>query len=186
MYPWSNERRLDTLVVDASEGVLTFSDGNDRATVRFDDSGITEVVVGEGDGAATITEPHHIVVGKENYERDVYHYLRPGGPAKHLRLGITKHKGLGTWSSLPHDFELHTEPGFEEVFFYLLRGASCRAIQRGKGVWHDGPEVDDAWVVSDRSWSTVPMGYHPVAAEPGVQVMYIWAYLAKKKEWEKI
>jgi len=27
-------------------------------------------------------------------------------------LGITKHTDVGTWSSLPHSFELKKEPGF--------------------------------------------------------------------------
>ena len=99
------------------------------------------------------------------------------------------HKGVestGTWSSLPHDFELRTEPGFEEVFFYLLEGETKVAIQRGNGIWFDNKRVDDAWIVKDLTFGTIPMGYHPIVAEPNVQVSYIWVYLCKKPEWEKI
>ena len=103
-----------------------------------------------------------------------------------MRLGITQHRGQGTWSSLPHAFELHTEPGFEEVFFYLLDGSPQRAIQVGRGVWQDNSPVDAIWPVSDRTFGVVPMGYHPVVGEPGVRVSYVWVYLAKKKAWEKI
>ena len=103
-----------------------------------------------------------------------------------MRLGITVHRGDGTWSSLPHDFELNTEPGFEEVFFYILNGATKRGIQVGKGVWHDNSPVDSAWPIIDQTFGTVPMGYHPVVGEPNVHVSYVWVYLAKKKSWEKI
>ena len=91
-----------------------------------------------------------------------------------------------TWSSLPHPFENHSEPDFEEVFFYLLSGGSKRALQVGRGLWADGSKVDAAWLVADRTFSVIPMGYHPLVAEPGVTASYVWAYLAKKKEWEKI
>jgi 5-deoxy-D-glucuronate isomerase len=103
-----------------------------------------------------------------------------------MRLGITRHRGTGTWSSLPHDFELNTEPGFEEVFFHLLSGESQRAIQIGRGVWSDNTDVDSSWPVRDHTFSTIPMGYHPVVGEPGVSVSYVWVYLCKKASWEKI
>jgi len=116
----------------------------------------------------------------------VYHYLKPNGPAPTMRLGITKHKGVATWSSLPHDFELNTEAGFEEIFFYILEGGPKRAIQVGKGVWYDNKRVDSAWIVENKSFGVVPMGYHPVAGFPKVRVSYVWVYLAKKKKWEKV
>jgi len=30
------------------------------------------------------------------------------------------------------------------------------------------------------------MGYHPVVGEPGVQISYVWVYLAKYPRWEKV
>ena len=75
------------------------------------------MVIHRHEGLETVvhrSDAHHIVVGDGNSERDVYHFLKPNGPAPQLRLGLTTHRGLGTWSSLPHDFELNLEPGFEE------------------------------------------------------------------------
>ena len=131
---------------------------------------------------------HHIVVGKGNLKRDVYHFTKPGGLLPTLRCGLTVHKGANTWSSTPHPFELNPVEGFEEVFLYLLSKGewSNSAIQTGQGWWENGEKVSDIWQVYDRDISAIPMGYHPVVGEPGVTVAYIWAYLAKKKEWEKL
>ena len=188
MNNWNNEQKLDTLKASFKNEVLTFESGDEKAEVHIVDNDIEKVVFTHNGEETTITKDDrkYIVVGEDNYKRDVYHYLKPGGPAPQMRLGITKHCGKGTWSSLPHDFELNTEPDFEEVFFYLLDGSPQRAFQVGRGVWYDNSEVDDVWPVRDRSFCTVPMGYHPVVAEPGVHVSYIWVYLVKKPHWEKI
>lgn len=187
-YLWNNENRLDILKVSGENDVLIFETKFEKAEVHIHNGDIGKVVCSV-EGNTTIidnSECVHIVVGEGNAQRDVYHFLKPNGPAPFLRLGITKHRGFGTWSSLPHSFELKNELGFEEVFFYLLKGESQQALQVGKGIWYDGTLIDGVWYVRDRSWSTIPMGYHPVVGEPGVHVSYIWAYLAKKKEWEKI
>ncbi|PIQ69013.1 MAG: hypothetical protein COV91_00805 [Candidatus Taylorbacteria bacterium CG11_big_fil_rev_8_21_14_0_20_46_11] len=193
MYKWSNEERLDTLTVQAREGakrsdILTFKAGKEEATVHIK-AGTIEKVIFSYDGDKTVIlkkEAQAIVVGEGNTKRDVYHFLKPKGPAPTMRLGITVHRDSGTWSSLPHDFELNTEKGFEEVFFYLLKGGSERAIQVGKGVWFDNHKVDSAWFVHNKTFGTVPMGYHPIVGEPGAIVSYVWVYLAKKEKWEKI
>jgi 5-deoxy-D-glucuronate isomerase len=187
-YQWCNLKNLDLLEVSGENNVLVFKTSSEKAIVQIIDNDIESVTYEFNNGKTIVEkrERHHIVVGDGNSKRDVYHYLKPGGPAPTMRLGITSHIGNGTWSSLPHDFELNTEPGFEEVFFYLLQGSTQKAIQRGKGVWHSNEPVDDAWIVGDRKWGTVPMGYHPVVGEPGVHVSYIWVYLCKKQEWEKI
>jgi 5-deoxy-D-glucuronate isomerase len=187
-YPWMNKNRLETLKVSGKENIVLFETDIEKVEVYIEDGDISKIVHITKDLETIIkkNQRHHIVVGEGNTQRDVYHYLKPAGPSPFLRLGITIHQGLGTWSSLPHKFELQAEPGFEEVFFYLLDGTSKRAIQVGKGVWCDGSAVDEIWLVKDRSFSTIPMGYHPIVGEPGVKVSYLWAYLAKKKEWEKI
>jgi len=188
-YPWCNERRLQTLVAVGEDNVLHFATGEEDAKVHLDADGIAKLVFTEK-GKPPVEIPrraaHAIVVGEGNATRDVYHYLKPGGPAPTMRIGITKHRGLGTWSSLPHDFELSTEPGFEEVFFYILSGGAKRGIQVGRGVWHDNTEVDAVWPIVDRSFGVVPMGYHPVVGEPGTSVWYVWVYLAKHARWEKV
>jgi len=188
-YPWINEVKLDTLRVTGADGALVFQTQTEQAQVYLIGGDIAKVVFTDEKGqSSTILarDAHAIVVGEGNAERDVYHYLKPGGPAPTMRLGITKHRGLGTWSSLPHDFENHTEPGFEEVFFYLMEGKTKRGIQVGKGVWFDNSAVDACWPIRHETFGTVPMGYHPVVGEPGVHVSYVWVYLAKKKSWEKV
>lgn len=188
-YDWSNIARLDTLKITGEDDTLVFEAPGERAEVHLQDGTIDKVVFSAAGGPSVTIgakDAHAMVVGEGNAKRDVYHYLKPGGPAPTMRLGITVHRGEGTWSSLPHDFELNTEPGFEEVFFYILKGGSKRGIQVGKGVWFDNTAVDTVWPIKDQTFGSVPMGYHPVVGEPGVHVSYVWAYLAKKKSWEKV
>jgi hypothetical protein len=187
-YPWNNKYNLPTLKVRGENEVLLFEVGDEKAGVRLIDGYIHEVIH-TLDGRThrfDKASAQSLVVGENNWQRDVSHYLQPGGPSPWLRLGITHHRGLGTWSSLPHPFELNCEKDFEEVFFYILEGGNQTALQVGRGVWCDGARIDDIWTVKDHSWGVIPMGYHPVVGEPSVQVSYVWAYLAKKKEWEKI
>lgn len=187
-YPWCNSSKLDVLQVNGSESKLVFKAGDETAEVYLDETDIIKVVC-RYSGRETVVQnkdAHHIVVGEGNNQRDVYHYLKPGGPAPQLRLGITKHRGAGTWSSLPHDFELNLESGFEEIFFYMITGGNRRAIQVGEGLWHDGSSVKGTWFVDDHSFGTVPMGYHPIVGEPNSIVHYVWVYVCKKPAWEKI
>lgn len=189
MYKWSNKQSLDTLKVEGEDNVLEFSTDSEKVEVYLEDGDIAKVVVLEDNGNKIVIDKkdcRHIVVGEGNTMRNVYHYLMPGGSTKTMRLGITKHSSESTWSSLPHHFELETEPGFEEVFFHILKGGSERAIQVGRGVWFDNTPVDAIWQVYNNTFSAVPMGYHPVVGEPGVKVSYVWAYLAKKDKWEKV
>lgn len=188
---WNNFNNLESLKVEFNEkeNELIFTSPGEKAVVKINGDNDIEYVVYSFNGEnhrVDINERKHLTIGEENFKREVYHYLMPRTFAHHMRLGITKHANPGTWSSLPHDFELHPEPGFEEVFFYLIQGGSGRAIQVGKGVWCNNEQVDGAWIVKDRTISVVPMGYHPVGAEPHVNVSYIWVYLCKKPEWEKV
>jgi len=189
LYKWNNENRLESLTIEGEKEIIFLKTEIETVEVFIKNDDIDKVIVHKNYSDEVVINKNqrkHIVVGDGNTKRDVYHYLKPDGPAKYLRLGITKHCSSGTWSSLPHKFELETELGFEEAFFYLLKGTSQRAIQTGKGVWPDGTEVDKVWYVYDRSFSSIPMGYHALVGEPGVYVSYIWAYLAKKNRWEKI
>lgn len=187
-YKWCNEAKFDVLQVSGDNGRLIFKTDKEEAEVYLDGTDISRVVHRHANRTTEIVnkDAYHIVVGEGNAQRDVFHYLKPGGAAPELRLGITKHRGIGTWSSLPHDFELNLEKNFEEAFFYLISGGNRRAIQVGEGVWYDGSPVKSAWFVEDHSFGTIPMGYHPVVGEPGVSVHYVWAYVCKKPSWEKV
>lgn len=190
MSHWSNKQRLDLLNASIVEDVLVFEAGNEKAKVVLSNGDIKEVIFTGGENLKPVlikaTDAHYIMVGEKNTQRDVYHFLRSGGLAPTMRLGITKHGGFGTWSSLPHDFENNPEKGFEEVFFYILHDGTKRAFQVGRGLWCDGSRVDAVWPVYNHSFGVVPMGYHPIVGEPGVHVSYVWCYLAKHKRWEKI
>lgn len=192
MYPYVRNAKLFDLQAKGSDNVLEFKTPTEKAIVQIDGNNlISKVVHTDRKNNVEVVIPaanaHHIVVGENNWRRDVYHFLKPNSsPHLQLRLGITVHDGLGTWSSLPHDFENSLEEGFEEVFFHLLEGGSGKAIQVGRGMWADGRNVDEVWPVQDRTFSVIPMGYHPVVGEPKVAVKYVWAYLAKKQSWEKI
>src|SRR3990167_7088709 len=138
MYHWSNERKLSELSACGDDGVLELRYKNEFARVYLNHEmrDIDRVFFESDDVETTISknDAQHVVIGEyakhktdvtretttDNLTRDVYHFLRPGGPSKTMRIGITHHRGYGTWSSLPHDFELAVEPGFEEVFFYML------------------------------------------------------------------
>lgn len=126
------------------------------------------------------------IIGKDNFKRKVIHFLYPKNKKFKLRLGITHHSKLSSWSSLPHKFETNLERGFEEFFFYLLKNSPKTAIQVGQGVWYNSKKVSKSWLVKDKTFSVIPMGYHPVVGLPNVKVSYIWAYIAKYKRWEKI
>lgn len=126
------------------------------------------------------------IIGTKNFKRKVVHFLYNKSDNYKLRAGITYHLMEGSWSSLPHKFENKLERGFEEFFFYLLKNPPFEAIQVGKGVWHNFKKVNSAWKIRNKTFSQVPMGYHPVVGLPHVQVAYIWAYIAKYKKWEKI
>ena len=188
-YSWCNKPLLDTLSAEGADNVLKFSAPEGEAQVFLDGDDIGRVIFSaNGKKTAEIVrgDAHAIVVGEGNAQRDVYHYLVPGGPSPTMRLGITRHRGIGTWSSLPHHFELNTEPGFEEIFFYIASGATARGFQVGRGVWYNNRPVDAVWPIADRQFGTIPMGYHPVVGEPGVQISYVWTYLAKYPRWEKV
>ena len=191
MYPFNNQEDLPTLKSEGQEEVLTYTTPTEKAVVNFQaDGNVVDVVHTDlTTGEITIIENNeakYVEVGTENCTRDVYHYLRPN-PKAHLqlRLGLTIHRGKGTWSSLPHSFENFPQANFEETFFYLLKGGTQRGVQIGQGQWCDGSKADAVWQISDRTFSTIPLGYHPVVGEPDVEVRYIWAYLAKKKSGRK-
>lgn len=182
---WNNERLFSDLMVETTSDGLRVGDGDFVVDVVLGAHDISRVDI-HGGPSIFPSDAKRITVGQGNAERVVNHYLVPGGLAPRLRLGVTHHVHPGGWSSLPHSFELNPELGFEEFFFYMVRGHSELAWQRGKGVFYDGTEVDDFWPVRDRTFSTIPMGFHPVVGEPGVDVSYVWAYLVKMPHWEKI
>ena len=183
---FQHKEKLKDLKVEVVDDKYVINYKNETISIYFKDEKPHSFILGDGEDAYSmkVEQSHHIIVGEGNLKRDVWHFSTPHGPLPTLRCGYTVHSGENTWSSMPHPFEENPEEGFEEVFLYLLKGGT--AIQNGIGMWQNGEEISDLWRVFDRDISAIPMGYHPVVGEPGVHVSYIWAYLAKHKNWEKI
>lgn len=185
----NNELSLENLSGRRIGNQLEFSFQDEKAIVKLDNNKIAGVThINAGKSVSFETPIKTLSIGERNFQRYVEHFLIRDVNGKNLlRLGQTFHIGDGgTWSSLPHDFENYPEPGFEELFFYLLSGGSQRAIQVGKGMLFDGKEIDDAWIVNNNDFSQIPMGYHPVGGEPDVIVSYVWCYACKYERWEKV
>src|SRR3990167_3259813 len=127
MYEFMNDKsKLQTLKASGTGGILVFETETEKAYVSLSNNSIDEVLhIYKPNGIATIffeKDVFQLEVGEGNNKRTVKHYLKPNKDAPHLqlRLGITEHSSCGSWSSLPHDFENNPEPGFEEVFFYMI------------------------------------------------------------------
>lgn len=187
IYPWNTGARLPEWKIWGMDGTLHYQRRNESIMVVLNDEGVSHVTwTDDGKSEQILTDPHILVRGEGNTARTVKHYLKPTGPSPFIRLGYTEHHMAGGWSSTPHTFELSPERGFEECFFYILKGGSKRGIQVGKGIDVWGNNIDAVWPIKSHSFSTIPMGYHPVVGEPDVIVSYVWVYVAKFPEWEKI
>src|SRR3989344_8868495 len=84
MAKWVNEKKLSSLGASLRGNVITFSAGKEKAEVYLKGSDIAKVIYRHA-GTKTVIQnkdSHRIVVGEKNWQRDVYHYLKPGGPAR--------------------------------------------------------------------------------------------------------
>lgn len=180
---------LATLTAKFELDSVRFEAGNECAEVSL--NGIHNSIISVRYNGELIQKSSWVRKELEQHpqaKRGVYHFLVPNKdePGRILRAGLTVHRSTGTWSSLPHKFELTPEPGFEEVFFYLLRPSTGRAIQIKRGMTYEGHGLDLVVPARDRTFSEIPMGHHMLVGEPDTHVSYLWAYLAKKPEWEKV
>ena len=195
-WTWVNEPKPDRLRVEQLKpGVVQYMDTRYNEFVRVKTNADPEKMVFEvGEGTPPevhttrmLKDAQHVVVGSGLAERDVYHVIT-ADHAVTLRIGLTIHKSA--FSSTPHTFELDPEPGFEEVFYFLLP-AGGKGLIEAQGLWPKGINVDRAWPVRHRQLAQVPMGSHRVAALPDnefniPQLMYVWGYLALFDRWEKL
>lgn len=185
----NTEITLNRLSGKVEKNTITLSAANETALIEISQGKIVTIDHKFNHTNKRFEKPtKDIIIGERAFRRRVEHFVLKGSNTNNLmRIGQTFHLGDGgTWSSLPHDFENTPEPGFEELFIYLLDGGSKRAIQVGKGLLHTGEPIDACWTVNHMDISQIPMGYHPVVGEPDVIVSYIWCYLCTKDEWEKI
>jgi 5-deoxy-D-glucuronate isomerase len=201
---WANDRFYGSLVVQLpSPGIVQFTDLDERESILVRATSLFDVTMTVMPGSDARPERErltpekltpiaqedatHHVRGKGIATRDVWHYVTREH-CKRLRAGLTVHRSA--FSSTPHGFELSPEPGFEEVFYFLVVGDG-KALLEGEGLWPDGRAVDAAWPVRNRTLAQVPMGWHRVAALAGADggvplVGYVWCYLALPgRGWEK-
>jgi len=192
-WKWANEPQAGRLQVqETGESLLRFADTEtgEHVTVFAPDN-FTDVTMTVSAGGRTTTvsidDAKHFLKGSHIAARNVWHYVTRQH-ATALRAGLTVHRNA--FSSTPHEFELDTEPGFEEVF-YLLLPEGGKGILEGQGLWPDGSDVDAAWPVRHRQLAQIPMGWHRVTALPldadgNVPMMgYVWCYLCTSERWEK-
>lgn len=120
-----------------------------------------------------------------HYVRTVKTYLGDNGPSQRIRLGTTTNS-VGSWSSHPlHGFEHLDVQGFEEIFYYAVSNANGEGIQRLKGPYVTGEQVDGAVVVRTGDVCVIPCGLHPVAALPDGRLWYLWAYISNDSRVSK-
>jgi hypothetical protein len=112
--------------------------------------------------------------------RKVYPIINDGP----YRAGLTIHQGRGSWSSLPHHFEVtdlcHPRPmPFYEKFAYVTIPAGGWAVQVRQGHLFDRDDmwwINDVMIMRDRDIADIPLGNHPVSAAPGYGLAYFWLY----------
>jgi 5-deoxy-D-glucuronate isomerase len=133
----------------------------------------------------------------EGTARRVYPFLNSRSLS--FRAGLTVHDAFGTWSSLPHAFELtdlqKPKPNpFYEQFAYVTQPAGEWGIQTRIGhlFTEDYKSFDpnyrwanDTVTFKDRDIVDIPLGVHPVTAGPGVRLAYFWMYYGGLQQREK-
>ena len=176
-------------------------DGN--ATVVYLPRGSKYEVVAETDGAdvaiagtparrdtkPTLVTPYDVekmVVGKDNWRRDVYTAVGPNVDADRLLVGET-YNPAGNWSSAPphkHDVVRPPDEGcMEEVYFFMVdpsQGFGMMRVYSGE----DSPaQTDEAYVLQNGDTVAVPYGYHPVVAGPGYKLYYLWILSGEERAY---
>ncbi|HPU01900.1 MAG TPA: 5-deoxy-glucuronate isomerase [Bacillota bacterium] len=114
--------------------------------------------------------------GKNLWQRVVYDIFTDNveGRVDRIVLGETINVP-GHWSGYPphkHDrFVPGKETAMHEIYHFRLRPRNRFGVQ----MWYtDGYELGNAYLIKDGDSCSIPFGYHPVAAPPGVELYYLW------------
>jgi len=114
------------------------------------------------------------VVGKANWQRDVYDIVYEATAGDKILVGETITPS-GNWSSVPphrHEKEdMPHESKHEETYFFKIDPAQGFGFQ---WVYTDDLSLDEVYVLRNNDLVVIPKGYHPVAAAPGYKVYYLW------------
>ena len=126
------------------------------------------------------------MVGKDNWQRDVYTSIGPNVDADRLLIGET-YNPPGNWSSAPphkHDVACPPDEGcMEEVYFFMVDPGQGFGIQRVYSGEDSPAQVDDAYVVQNGDTVAIPYGYHPVVAGPGYKLYYLWILSGEERAY---
>ncbi|HOA34770.1 MAG TPA: 5-deoxy-glucuronate isomerase [Bacillota bacterium] len=114
--------------------------------------------------------------GKNLWQRVVYDIFTDNveGRVDRIVLGETINVP-GHWSGYPphkHDqFVPGRETAMHEIYHFRLEPRDRFGVQ----MWYtDGYELGNAYLIKDGDSCSIPFGYHPVAAPPGVKLYYLW------------
>ena len=141
------------------------------------------------DKEPTIVTPDqvtHQVVGKDNWQRNVYTVLGPNVDADRLLIGET-YNPPGNWSSAPpHKHDAVNPPNegcMEEVYFFMFdppQGFGMERVYSGP----DSPaQISEAYAVENGDTVAMPYGYHPVVAGPGYNLYYLWILSGEERAY---
>ena len=127
--------------------------------------------------------PELITRGSGNEERFVANILMESEPAESL-LVTEVVTPAGHWSSFPphkHDRDdPPNERALEETYYHRVSDPRGFAFQR---VYTDDGDLDEAIAIADGDIVLVPRGYHPVAADPRVDLYYLNVMAGPIREW---
>jgi 5-deoxy-glucuronate isomerase len=126
--------------------------------------------------------PDLLTRGSGTEERFIANILMESEPAESL-LVTEVVTPAGHWSSYPpHKHDTDDPPNetyLEETYYHRLRGPGW-AVQR---VYTDDGSLDETLAVSDGDVVLVPRGYHPVAADPRVDLYYLNVMAGPVRQW---
>jgi 5-deoxy-glucuronate isomerase len=126
--------------------------------------------------------PDLLTRGSGTEERFIANILMESEPAESL-LVTEVVTPAGHWSSYPpHKHDTDDPPNetlLEETYYHRLRGRGW-AVQR---VYTDDGSLDETVAVSDGDVVLVPRGYHPVAADPRVDLYYLNVMAGPVRQW---
>jgi 5-deoxy-glucuronate isomerase len=127
--------------------------------------------------------PELVTRGSGTEERYIANILKEREPAESL-LVTEVVTPAGHWSSYPphkHDRDdPPNERALEETYYHRLRGGHGFAFQR---VYTDDGQLDESIAAEDGDIVLVPRGYHPVVADPRVDLYYLNVMAGPVREW---
>jgi len=130
-----------------------------------------------------LDSPELVTRGSGAEERYIANILMEREPAESL-LVTEVVTPAGHWSSFPphkHDRDdPPNERALEETYYHRLRGGRGFALQR---VYTDDGGLDESIAIADGDIVLVPRGYHPVAADPRVDLYYLNVMAGPVREW---